>query len=474
MPKLIIKGGSAAEPSRNANSPFFHAGVKAIELRNKEQYQLRILPAFDRGIPVDDPSFATSYVAYRDNNLEQEALTHTPGFTDWYFTFSGYSFLGRQSRSFLSQASLFQGSIDPGYDPVHDCYRYAKRSEDPAIKALTERPKDQKSHAVIPSVRRWAFVNAYVDTNNSGVWENKIVYFSSMSMEDLKKKLALRAGRNDAIVSPDWPDFVFGDITDPLGGLLAKVRKARPYDNTQGIETPCLFFSNQPGTLVGANTWPIDPATEEGRAVLYGRYDLSDSEKVTKIASYEALLDYIVQDGTIPYEIIAAACGAYADVPAEPPSAREATYSAPPPEVVDEDQVPGVEMDPLSAPAPKAVPARPAPARPAPLPVPARPAPARPAPLPTPARPAPAKPVAAPAKPETKPAPRPVPTAKVTPALTQDAYIDPADPEIPSSGEAPTAAEKALWDALMLKSANNEELTDEDFRNLAVLSPKCN
>src|SRR5882672_4697140 len=103
MPQLGIKGGTSGEVSRDFKSPFFHAGVKAKELRVKETYKLRILPAFDRvRFRVDDPSFALSMLPYRDKHVEPDKDTKTEGFTDWFFQLQGYTFLGKGQKGFLS------------------------------------------------------------------------------------------------------------------------------------------------------------------------------------------------------------------------------------------------------------------------------------------------------------------------------------------------------------------------------------
>jgi hypothetical protein len=479
MPRLILKGGSGAEPEKVSQSPFFHQGVKAFELRSKDVYRFRILPSFDfdNGDPTT-PAFKQSVIPYRDANIDPDPITKTEGFTSWYFPFTGYSFLGRMQKGFLSPANAFRGKPHAGLDPIVDCRIYCRKSDDPRFKALTETPKNQKnSKAVIPDLRLWAFINAYAEKD--GVWENKIVYFSKMSLEDLKKKLSVKGGRNDKIITPAWENYLYGDVTDPMTGLIATARKACPYDNIQGIETSCLFFSKRPGTLEGSEFMPFDPATDEGRAILEARYDLSDTNNVTKIATYDDILAYIVEDGTIPYAVIQEACSPYANnIPPEPAHAREAHYSTPPPAVDESVQEPGQNQDapaaedtapasgsePFPPPsqqaetpaAPKSTAAATA-SRPVAQPIGA----GKPAPTPT-------RTVAAPVK--GVPAPAPTNRTVATPAVPKSAPVAKTHAALtPNVGGQKTPEGQARYEELVEKLSTNQA-SDSDFRELTELA----
>ena len=98
MAQLNIPGGSRGEPTREYKTNFFHSGVKAIGLNNKVSHRFRILPAFDRNtFRPEDPGFKTSFVSYRDRNLQPDVDTKTEGFTDWYFLFQAHNYLARRS-----------------------------------------------------------------------------------------------------------------------------------------------------------------------------------------------------------------------------------------------------------------------------------------------------------------------------------------------------------------------------------------
>lgn len=462
---MTIRGGSAHEPERGYPCPFFKAGIKAMELRTKDIYRFRFLPSF-ADIAMEDAAFKTSFISYRDANLDQDPATKTEGFTDWYFILPGYTWLGRQQKGFLSPSLSYKGQPHGGLDPIIDCRRYAR--QDPETKPLTERPKDSKGSAIIPDVRRWAFFNAYLERENS--WENFILYMTQMGMDDLKDKLRIKGGRADAVITAEWPDYLYGDITDPMTGLIATAKKGYPKDNVQKIEATVVSFSKKPQSLDGAEIMAIDPNTADGAAILEGRYAIGDTDNVLKVPTYSEILEYIVADGTIPYDIIQRACGEFADVPSEPASARAASYSTPPDENEGADEVapPAAPARPAAAPArTAAAPARTAPAavRPA-----AAPATRTAAPTATAARPA-TNGKAAPAT-RTAAAPKSASPAKTaTPPVKTHTALAATEPPAPE-GTA-TEADYARFAQLTNSLTNNEQLSSDELTELTTLSKLC-
>ena len=324
--RLNVSGGSQGEVKRDFSVGFFHDGVRAIGLNKKTSYQFRILPAFDANrFREIDAEYATSYLPYRDKNLNPDS-TNTEGFTPWYYVFRVHHFLGRLNKSFVSPLTGHQGS-PVGIDPVLDCYMLCKKTD--SLKHLIEKPKNKADgfNSVVTTPRNMPFFNVLVLQEKQ--WVNAVMYCTISAMDDLKGKLALRAGRNDAVISPEWPDYIYGDITHPTQGLLATSRVSKV--GTNAIETSCIFFSSRDGVLDGSQTAPVDPATPFGQQTLSGRYNLIDPEKVIKVATYDEILDYIVKDGTIPYAVIVAACQPHcARIPAPPSAARVAAAGAPP------------------------------------------------------------------------------------------------------------------------------------------------
>jgi hypothetical protein len=374
MSSLI--GGSQSEPKRTYTHGFFHEGVKSTQFRIKNVEHIRFLPAFDDTI-TNPEERKLSFKPYRFDDPERmDPETKTPEFTEWFFIVHGYTFYGKGTRSFLSPFTT-----DPtnrrkgGVDPINDIRNYVYGTEDQnLIKSMTEQ-QTPKSSPAAPKPRQMMLSNIlFMSDKQARTCENQIGILSWSAYLDLKEKLARRTGRNDPIISPEWEEFIYGDITHPTQGLMATI-KATALESNPNITFASAHFSDVIGRLDGHTPWPIDAATAEGQAHLADRYDISDLDNVTNVWSYEKILDYVVSDGLVPYEIVEKACGQFAPdgIPAPSSATKNATYSVPD-QISDTPANTGVSAAVIAA----AAPAAPAPAAPA-IPVATAPAPAAPA-----------------------------------------------------------------------------------------------
>ena len=143
--------------------------------------------------------------------------------------------------------------------------------------------------------------------------ENCVLIITSACLNQLKKRLSLRAGREDPIITEEFKEFLYGDVTDPKTGSIAKIRETHMEENTL-MKFAGLFFSDKDGYLEGREESPI---TDD---VLASRYDISDTDEVTKIKTYDEILELMVSDGAVPYNVIVRACSRYAEngIPSEP------------------------------------------------------------------------------------------------------------------------------------------------------------
>ena len=298
-----LLGGSQADSSRTYTHGFFHDGVKSTQFKVSNTYFLRILPAFDLS-KMGTPGFEKSFVPYRSKELPDDFKTKTPGFTSWFYVVQAYTWYGKGTETFISPLSADQRRT--GVDPIRDIRNYCERSDDPQIKALTV-DKSFKERAPAPMTRLFGLVNILLMTDvNSKKTENQIGIFTNSAITDLKNKLSMRAGRNDEVISSDWEDYIYGDITHPVEGLAATVRETNP-EGADNIRFSGVHFSDKPGRLEGHQKWDLSDTD-----ALENRYNIVDEESVTKIWTYDQILEYVVQDGVIPYNVIEAACAPHA------------------------------------------------------------------------------------------------------------------------------------------------------------------
>lgn len=428
-----LRGGSQSQPHREFTHGFFHQGVKVIKFKTADITYGRILPAFD--FEKEGDEFKTSHVPYRELNAEPNSEGHV-AFSSWFFPILGLDFAGNQKKTLIlpSTLQLAVNSDDrqTGICPIWDIRNYVRNNyDDNTKKSLLNKPEgDFRQQSIVPNAREFALMNMLIYTNPAAqLVENRVAIISGLSLKNLQKTLNLRAGRGDEVLSPAYPDYLFGDVTAPDTGLMATVSKHTSEDNSN-INYAGFSFSTQPATLTGHNKWPLGDTTE---LWLGQRYNIADTDTVTKVWSYQEVVDFLVEDGRIPHAIIEVACGEFADIPAETATSRAATHA-----------LPGTTGAPPAVPAVGTAPApagtAPAPAAGAPNPAVAAAAPAAPA-APTGDVPVtdPTAPPAAPGVPPQAPA-APANTATAPAPAAPQAPTPGAAPQAPTPGAAPTGA----------------------------------
>ncbi len=309
--RIPLRGGSAGEPPKTSSLPYFYSEIKAVELITKNTYGIRLLPSFQYDYNTMVPVSPLSVIPYR-NPEQVDPETQRPVFTDWYFPLKVHKWVGNRGRGFTSP--LLEHQFDAkDVDPLHNIYLTAKNSDNPDWRHLTEKEKDEMS-AALRKYRVAYAMNALCAGQNNQM-ENRIIVVSAESLNLLKKKLNLRAGRSDAVLDPNWPDYVFGDVTSPQFGLYASVKASVFNDASMKCSTFYFGGMTPDEQPIGVQTYKIDENTAWGQEVLSKRQNIPDTKTVTRIHTAEEILDYLVDDGFIPYELIQRACGHCWNIP---------------------------------------------------------------------------------------------------------------------------------------------------------------
>ena len=163
---------------------------------------------------------------------------------------------------------------------------------------------------------------------------------------------------------PNFPEFIFGDITDPATGLLFNMQE----QETSSVSLLVPSFSHMDFSLEGSQVMPVTPK------ILEGRVDLGDLASYV-IPSFQDLVDLLLREGVVPAELIAEACGHRANIECSGESvsssnivdAQGNAVQAPQNTAITDEEVPmnHPEVTPAAsqpAPTPPAAPAPPAPA----------------------------------------------------------------------------------------------------------------
>jgi hypothetical protein len=323
----------------------------------------KILPCFDFGIELHDTEFKKGYISYRE--LENEI-------SRFFLEAPCHSFFGNNKLKFFSPkiyhahvlADHYGFERPPNRDPIDDVHDFVKSSA-----------RDRYGY-LLPGTSNWGkptlksaesrlFLNVYGRKSNDRVFSNMIIDLSALAKTDLVEKLDALKPEGVESWDPNYPYYLFGDVTDPTRGAIfhtGKIKRpgpARTYefngiifnddneqDNTRGMkEYNTLQF------LEGrVNMWSTDPTYNP-----------------MIVMSYQDIVHIMVEDGFIPVELIKEACSDYADVGATtrgpiPPAAKP----QPPPHQAS----PAVAHTPrpaASAPPPPPPPPPPAPPPPPPV-----------------------------------------------------------------------------------------------------------
>lgn len=299
----MLIGGSESEVRESYTHGFFHEGTKSYVARMSQQVEVRILPAFGTNIKQTSKGYSTSVAAYRDRNAPDDHHTKTPGFSSFYYAVSGYTWFGEGKHSFLSPLTGGRSNRS-GVCPAYDVYKMCFKNDDSTLHSLTQ--QRGKESALVSRVRSFGLLNCYMNNPVTNEDENCILVITSSSLNQLKKRLSLRAGREDPIITEEFKEFLYGDVTDPETGSTAFIRETNIEDNPM-LKFAGLFFSDKDGYLKGREENKISSD------VLSGRYDISDTNNVTKLQTYDDILELMVSDGAVPYDIIVRACSRYAE-----------------------------------------------------------------------------------------------------------------------------------------------------------------
>lgn len=328
---MPLKAGSQAQPKKgeggNRSFYFVRNGVNILFPSAKDGTTGIILPAHDASLSLVDESYKTSYVPYRDMTggvLDQD--TRTPAFTGWYFPFEGHRFVGREGIDYISRRTLYdQGLLKKGepMDPRTDCFFWCKDNlDEQKFKSLTTRRKKEVKGKMInlspvfQTSRSFAVMN-WFGTDPKDKNKKKVMLLGltgsglTLLKEDLSERTPAHGKRRDLNENTEFREFLYGDITDPEHPLVLTTCMRSIQGRGESFQTNALRIGGDPDVhdLEGVREGP--PVPEELLAL---RYSLTDDENVLWIPEYQEILDWMLQDGDFPVDIVKRACGEKGDV----------------------------------------------------------------------------------------------------------------------------------------------------------------
>ena len=335
-------GGSQSEEFVGGDSRYgiYMPGVKAVYPSAKKIIRCRVLPARDLSLSVNDAAFAESFIQYRDSGSPRiDEDTKSPAFTSWYTMIVEYTMIGNLKTSVLSPITLQRLGVQGAdvRDPYNIVRKYAKDNARWAHLLEQKLGVGKNSTDILPKLKFSGLMNVLAFDPQTNAPDNALMKLSLTALKDLKGKLtAPRPAAQQPVTNDEWANmFMLGDITSPLYGLMATVQSTQ----LGTISTAAMHFSQSAFLLQGHQSFAIDPNSPFGKSVLAGRYNFF-SDKVLKILPFQDLVELMVADGSIPYDLIQEALCNVCAVPARPANAPSAVSSpgaspggfAPPPQ----------------------------------------------------------------------------------------------------------------------------------------------
>ena len=268
-----------------------------------------ILPSFDYSIPREDARFRTSFTSYRTGT--QSPKTGLLEFSNWLIPLPGYIFFGKSYSHFISP------TVNREYDPLNALYEYCRElsrtnSDHPWAKLIL---RSANAAAVIPNKTTLSFFNAWCAPTDKKAKDqsvrNRILVLKPMAARKLMDDLnTLRPAAIGSPVDPKWPNFKYGDLTNPAGALMwTTMAFAMP--GNEKVVSAALSLGTERMDGMGNITVDVQ-RLQVTNEMLAGRIDIFKS---IYVPTAQEIADVILDDGAIPVELLEKVCGDHITIP---------------------------------------------------------------------------------------------------------------------------------------------------------------
>lgn len=308
-------------------------GLYPMFLRIGSHVRGVILPGFDSSLDYTDTARPLSVNPYRDIN--KIGTNGFAAFTDWMTVVPGYTYYGEGQSSFISPLVLRKYGID-AYDPIaalRDYILQDRRAHGGSSKwdYLMKGGTRREDKIALPNFSTLVLLNVWSANTNERAKDadqvkNRVLVLKKTAYEHLERQLnEFRPGTAIAPRDADWPDFLRGDITHPEHAVEWGITN---YVSPNGFESGVLDLGN-------VSMVPGGGMTYTGRTVripqeaLAGRYDLTDTVNVLHIPTAEEIVELLVGESLVPYELLREVCGPHVSHMPERKGAPKSVSPAP-------------------------------------------------------------------------------------------------------------------------------------------------
>lgn len=289
-------------------------------------FQGRILPSFDFNYQPEDDAFKTAWAPYRYEADPDAGEDDHPPFSHWYFPFYIHAYYGPNKRTFFSPKSKrrlgISSSREESFDPIDSINFYVHKSTD-WEEWKAKRTGTMQVPALIPMPQDISLMNVYGSYAEKDP-ANHLLYLKTAGMEHLLEILNNFPHPKKGPLDKDWPEYMFGDVTNAKTGLWCWSSQCIM---DTGKQANTLAFTKNDASHEGARVMAVN------KEALANRINFYDTVNSIHISTPQEIIDYLVDDGKIPLELMKEACGEYVDIPEGPKKKKTQVVS-------DEDDTP--------------------------------------------------------------------------------------------------------------------------------------
>lgn len=269
-----------------------------------------ILPSFDLSLDDNDESRPLSVTPYRDAGVT-DPKTYMPAFTGWFVGVKGYTYFGKNGSTFVSP--IQNRKPDPIIMLRDEIKRRVELGET-SLAPLVSNGKTMKERAYLPGVSGLVLMNVWSTNTNdkakdAAICKNRVLVLKATAYSKLLKDLdELHPGGISAPRDPNWPMFLRGDITNPANALEWGICSHTAENGFTGaaLELGRVAMNGTAMTFQGrSSALPME--------ALAGRYDIGNFVTTLHIPEPEEVIDLLVHEDVVPYDIICDVCGHLVD-----------------------------------------------------------------------------------------------------------------------------------------------------------------
>lgn len=280
-----------------------------------------ILPAFDSTLSKEDTARAGSFESYRDMTMRDKS--GRPALTSWFvpigfrpegskFTKGGiYKYFGKSKSTFISPTTI--GNPDPIVDLaiwirvqkkkygdttwMHLVERKEYNSQDPMATEIQALPNPQM--AIMMNVLS---TGSNPHDENKDKLQNRILVITETSFNGLLEDINAYTPAGMTPIDVDFQRYMLGDITKPNAALKFTTEEKK--DNITWVHLN--FGAAKEDPMAGTITF-YGSQMNVTQDQLTGRYDLTDTERVVNIPTYDEIVMQLLVEGLVPRDLMIAA-----------------------------------------------------------------------------------------------------------------------------------------------------------------------